>query len=145
MTATVRVERGECFHKLEPRLVYKRRSRRGARCQHGAHFMPREKINLLFICPLPLHIKQLHIKKMLLKHYSAPLVPVFSFGEPDVYRPLSNPEDSLLRRFQETVRKITGISPMFPIGRGMFQYSVGVVPLRTPVTTVGECIHSFYN
>ncbi|GBP48083.1 2-acylglycerol O-acyltransferase 2 [Eumeta japonica] len=66
----------------------------------------------------------------------APLVPVFSFGETDVFRPLPNPENSLLRRFQETFRKITGIAPMFPIGRGVFQYSYGVIPLRKPVTTV---------
>ncbi|KAI5646565.1 diacylglycerol acyltransferase domain-containing protein [Phthorimaea operculella] len=66
----------------------------------------------------------------------APIVPVFSFGETDVFRPFNNPENSLLRRCQETVRKYTGISPMFPIGRGMFQYSFGVLPLRAPVTTV---------
>nr|XP_032518635.1 2-acylglycerol O-acyltransferase 2-like [Danaus plexippus plexippus] len=67
---------------------------------------------------------------------SAPLVPVFSFGETDVFRPLDNPQDSLLRKFQEKVRQLTGISPMFPIGRGVFQYSFGVLPLRSPITTV---------
>ncbi|CAG9559595.1 unnamed protein product [Danaus chrysippus] len=66
----------------------------------------------------------------------APLVPVFSFGETDVFRPLDNPQDSLLRKFQEKVRQLTGISPMFPIGRGVFQYSFGVLPLRSPITTV---------
>lgn len=66
----------------------------------------------------------------------APLVPVFSFGETDVFRPFNNPKDGILRKFQETIRKFTGISPMFPIGRGVFQYSYGVVPLRAPVTTV---------
>ncbi|XP_063619561.1 2-acylglycerol O-acyltransferase 2-A-like isoform X2 [Cydia splendana] len=66
----------------------------------------------------------------------APLVPVFSFGEPDVFRPLNNPQDSWLRWFQEAVRRWTGISPMFPVGRGVFQYNFGVVPLRAPVTTV---------
>lgn len=66
----------------------------------------------------------------------APIVPVISFGETDVFRPLNNPEDSWLRKFQEKVRQVTGISPMFPIGRGLLQYSYGFVPLRTPVTTV---------
>ncbi|KAL4706787.1 hypothetical protein ACJJTC_018168 [Scirpophaga incertulas] len=66
----------------------------------------------------------------------APLVPVFSFGEPDVFRPLANPQESMLRRFQELVKKYTGISPMFPIGRGMFQYTFGFIPLRCPITTV---------
>ncbi|XP_049870202.1 2-acylglycerol O-acyltransferase 2-like [Pectinophora gossypiella] len=66
----------------------------------------------------------------------APLVPVFSFGEPDVFRPFQNPENSRLRRFQEAFRKYTGVSPMFPIGRGLFQYTFGILPLRNPVTTV---------
>ncbi|RVE50481.1 hypothetical protein evm_004906 [Chilo suppressalis] len=66
----------------------------------------------------------------------SPLVPVFSFGEPDVFRPMSNPQDSLMRRFQEWVKRYTGISPLFPIGRGMFQYTFGVLPLRCPITTV---------
>ncbi|KAM3967208.1 2-acylglycerol O-acyltransferase 2-A-like [Aphomia sociella] len=66
----------------------------------------------------------------------APLVPVFSFGEPDVFRPFNNPQDGFLRKLQEKFRQLTGISPMFPVGRGMFQYSYGVVPLRSPITTV---------
>ncbi|KAH9643243.1 hypothetical protein HF086_012905 [Spodoptera exigua] len=66
----------------------------------------------------------------------AALVPVFSFGETDIFRPPNNPENSLLRRFQEKVRQLTGISPMFPMGRGVFQYSYGVLPIRAPVTTV---------
>ncbi|KAG6453596.1 2-acylglycerol O-acyltransferase 1 isoform X2 [Manduca sexta] len=66
----------------------------------------------------------------------ASLVPVFSFGETDVFRPIDNPENGILRRIQEKVRVWTGISPMFPLGRGVFQYSFGVVPIRTPVTTV---------
>ncbi|VVC95730.1 unnamed protein product [Leptidea sinapis] len=66
----------------------------------------------------------------------APLVPVFSFGETDVFRPPSNPHDSLLRKFQERFRQLTGISPLFPIGRGVFQYTFGVLPMRAPITTV---------
>ncbi|XP_004922950.1 2-acylglycerol O-acyltransferase 2-A [Bombyx mori] len=63
----------------------------------------------------------------------ASLVPVFSFGENEVFRPLHN---SLVRRFQEKLRRHTGIASVFPLGRGLFQYSFGVVPLRNPVTTV---------
>lgn len=66
----------------------------------------------------------------------APLVPVISFGEPDVFRPMSNPENGFLRKFQDKFRQITGISPIVPIGRGILQYSFGVVPLRSPITTV---------
>ncbi|XP_041970330.1 2-acylglycerol O-acyltransferase 2-A-like isoform X1 [Aricia agestis] len=66
----------------------------------------------------------------------APLVPVFSFGEPDVYRPLDNPQDSWTRKIQEKVREITGISPIFLIGRGIFQYSFGILPMRAPINVV---------
>lgn len=65
-------------------------------------------------------------------------MPVFSFGEIDVFRHMSNPPDSFLRKVQEKVRQITGISPIFPIGRGVFQYSFGILPLRAPITIVGK-------
>ncbi|XP_026480228.1 2-acylglycerol O-acyltransferase 1-like [Ctenocephalides felis] len=73
--------------------------------------------------------------KLALKN-GTPLVPVFSFGETDLYDQVSNPEGSLLRKAQEFVKKITGIAFCVPLGRGMLQYSVGIVPRRKPVTTV---------
>lgn len=65
-------------------------------------------------------------------------MPVFSFGETDLYDQVSNPEGSLLRKAQEFVKKITGIAFCVPLGRGMLQYSVGIVPRRKPVTTVSK-------
>lgn len=73
--------------------------------------------------------------KLALMH-GTPLVPVFSFGETDLYDQLHNPEGSWLRWAQELCRRITGIAPVVPLGRGLFQYSFGVVPRRRPVTTV---------
>ncbi|XP_046625663.1 2-acylglycerol O-acyltransferase 1-like isoform X2 [Neodiprion virginianus] len=73
--------------------------------------------------------------RIALKH-GAPLVPVFSFGETDLYSQVDNPEGSLLRYLQEMLRKFTGIAPVLPIGRGLFQYSFGIVPRRRPVTVV---------
>jgi hypothetical protein len=61
---------------------------------------------------------------------------VFSFGETDLYNQLDNPKGSWLRWCQELCRRITGIAPVVPLGRGLFQYSFGVVPRRRPVTTV---------
>lgn len=66
----------------------------------------------------------------------APLVPIFSFGETDLYDQFSNPDGSRLRKFQESVKKITGIAPIFPIGRGFFQYTFGIVPNRKPLHVV---------
>ncbi|KAI8424575.1 hypothetical protein MSG28_003030 [Choristoneura fumiferana] len=42
----------------------------------------------------------------------------------------------ILSRRKGFFREWTGVSPIFPIGRGVFQYSYGLVPLRAPVTTV---------
>ncbi|XP_058810785.1 2-acylglycerol O-acyltransferase 2-A-like [Phymastichus coffea] len=65
-----------------------------------------------------------------------PLVPVFSFGETDLYDQVNNPEGSLLRKCQEFVKKVTGIAPVVPWGRGFFQYSFGLIPNRRPVTVL---------
>ncbi|KAF2886935.1 hypothetical protein ILUMI_19238 [Ignelater luminosus] len=73
--------------------------------------------------------------KLALKN-GAPLVPVFSFGETDIFNQVDNPEGSLLRKIQEGIRKVIGIAPALPLGRGFFQYNFGLVPLRRPVTTV---------
>ncbi|KAF2880664.1 hypothetical protein ILUMI_25503 [Ignelater luminosus] len=66
----------------------------------------------------------------------SPLVPTFSFGETDIYDQVSNPEGSLLRMFQEWVKKVTGIVPIIPLGRGYFQYSFGLVPHRKPINII---------
>lgn len=73
--------------------------------------------------------------KLALMH-GAPLVPVISFGETDVYDQVQNPEGSFLRRAQEFCRRVTGIAPVALLGRGLFQYSFGVVPQRRPITTL---------
>lgn len=65
-------------------------------------------------------------------------MPVFSFGENDIYDQAENPEGSKLRRFQETVKKITGVSPPIFYGRGIFNYNFGFLPHRRPIHTVGK-------
>ncbi|XP_046408238.1 2-acylglycerol O-acyltransferase 2-A-like isoform X2 [Ischnura elegans] len=72
----------------------------------------------------------------------ASIVPVFSFGETDVYDQISNPEGSILRTIQEKMRKVIGLAPVLFLGRGIFQYSFGILPFRKPIyTVVGEPIH----
>lgn len=80
--------------------------------------------------------------KIALRHGS-PLVPVFSFGETDLYTQMDNPKGSILRTVQEWVKSLTGVAPVIPIGRGYFQYSVGLVPQRKPVSVVGK-FNSFH-
>ncbi|XP_021438608.1 2-acylglycerol O-acyltransferase 1-like isoform X1 [Oncorhynchus nerka] len=71
----------------------------------------------------------------------AHLVPVFSFGENDLFNQLKNPKGSLVRTIQEGMRKTLGFSlPLFH-ARGVFQYSLGFMPFRQPIyTIVGEPI-----
>ncbi|XP_078401143.1 2-acylglycerol O-acyltransferase 2-A-like [Cetorhinus maximus] len=68
--------------------------------------------------------------------FGAPLVPVFSFGENEVFDQMQNPQGSRLRKIQERLQKIMGISlPLFH-ARGIFQYSFGLIPYRKPIHTV---------
>ncbi|XP_006861948.1 PREDICTED: 2-acylglycerol O-acyltransferase 1 [Chrysochloris asiatica] len=73
--------------------------------------------------------------KMALTH-GAYLVPVFSFGENELFKQVSNPEGSWIRTLQETLKKIVGFTlPLFH-ARGVFQYNFGLVPYRKPIHTV---------
>lgn len=68
---------------------------------------------------------------------SASLVPMFAFGENDIYEQLSNPQGSWLRRVQDAVLTRKGIPLALIMGRGVFQYSLGIVPYRKPIYLVG--------
>lgn len=63
---------------------------------------------------------------------------MFAFGENDVYDQLANPEGSKLRVVQNALQKILAIPPCLFIGRGIFQYSFGIVPFRKPIYVLGE-------
>lgn len=73
--------------------------------------------------------------KLAIKHGS-PLVPVFSFGENELFNQMPNPQGSVLRGAQERLQKLMGVAlPLFH-ARGVFQYSWGLLPFRKPVCTV---------
>ncbi|XP_028654079.1 2-acylglycerol O-acyltransferase 2-A [Erpetoichthys calabaricus] len=66
----------------------------------------------------------------------ANLVPVFSFGENELFNQMQNPQGSMLRNIQERLQKIMGVAlPLFH-ARGVFQYSFGLLPFRKPIFTV---------
>jgi hypothetical protein len=65
---------------------------------------------------------------------SADLVPVYSFGENDL---LNQVRFSSLNKFQQIIFKWSGIAPIVFYGRGILQYSFGLMPYRVPVTLVG--------
>uniref|UniRef100_A0A8R1ECS7 Acyltransferase n=2 Tax=Caenorhabditis japonica TaxID=281687 RepID=A0A8R1ECS7_CAEJA len=64
------------------------------------------------------------------------LVPVYSFGENDVFGQVSNPAGSTLRKWQEYARNMMGMSLPLVKGRGFLQYTVGWLPFRRPINTV---------
>ncbi|XP_070411758.1 2-acylglycerol O-acyltransferase 2 isoform X2 [Nothobranchius furzeri] len=73
--------------------------------------------------------------KMAMEH-GTHLVPVFSFGENEVYDQVENPRGTWLRWTQERLQSIMGVSlPLFH-ARGIFQYSFGLLPYRRPIHTV---------
>ncbi|KAK3714410.1 hypothetical protein QZH41_020640, partial [Actinostola sp. cb2023] len=66
----------------------------------------------------------------------ASLVPVYSFGENDLYTQVQNPSGSQLRQWQTKVKNVIGFAPPIFHGRGIFQYTFGFLPHRKPVNTV---------
>eukprot|EP00494_Astrolonche_serrata_P023250 UN23508 len=62
--------------------------------------------------------------------YGACLVPVYGFGENELFSQMENPEGSTLRKIQEWMQKQMGFAiPVFR-GRGVFQYDIGMLPRR---------------
>ncbi|CAJ0590258.1 unnamed protein product [Cylicocyclus nassatus] len=66
----------------------------------------------------------------------AHLVPVYSFGENELFDQVPNPRGSSIRRFQSWVKRICGYSLPFFHGRGIFQLNYGYLPYRKPINTV---------
>jgi len=66
----------------------------------------------------------------------AHLVPVFAFGETNLFNQMSNPPGSMLRKIQEKVQSTIAFAPALFYGRGVFQYTFGMIPHRRPVNVV---------
>ncbi|GAU88476.1 hypothetical protein RvY_01169 [Ramazzottius varieornatus] len=65
------------------------------------------------------------------------LVPSFSFGENYLFRLLlDNTPGSFTRNLTQSITKKLGVAPAFFVGRGVFNYTFGIMPYRVPVTTV---------
>ncbi|XP_077011379.1 2-acylglycerol O-acyltransferase 1 isoform X2 [Tamandua tetradactyla] len=76
--------------------------------------------------------------KLALTH-GAHLVPLYSFGENELFKQVHNPEGSWLRTAQKKLQKIVGFTlPLFH-ARGIFQYNFGLMPYRKCINTVVGC------
>eukprot|EP00794_Sanderia_malayensis_P011362 gene11362-12547_t len=66
----------------------------------------------------------------------AHLVPVFAFCETNLFNQVSNPRGSRLREIQLKIQKMIAFAPILFYGRGIFQYTFGMLPFRRPVHVV---------
>lgn len=66
------------------------------------------------------------------------LIPMYNFGENATYHQVENQRGTKLRSFQSKFKEYCGFSPPLFMGRGIFNYSFGLLPYRTPIHTVGE-------
>lgn len=68
--------------------------------------------------------------------HGASLVPVFSFGENDIFKQVDNRPGTWVRRWQHWFMQYAGFAPCMPYGRGMFNYDFGLLPQRHSIVTV---------
>lgn len=66
----------------------------------------------------------------------APIVPVLSFGENEIYEVIDYQAGSLGRLIHDIIKWFTNVSLAHYNGRGYFQYNYGLIPRRRPITTV---------
>jgi 2-acylglycerol O-acyltransferase 2 len=66
----------------------------------------------------------------------ADLVPVFAFGENDIFDQADNRPGTKLRSFQKQFQSVFGFTTPFFHGRGVFNYDVGILPHRKAIHVV---------
>ncbi|KAH9983907.1 DAGAT-domain-containing protein [Russula compacta] len=73
---------------------------------------------------------------------SADLVPVFSFGENDIYEQMPNEKGTTLYKIQKKFQNVFGFTlPLFH-GRGILNYNWGLLPYRRQIIAViGRPVH----
>uniref|UniRef100_F1LB72 diacylglycerol O-acyltransferase n=3 Tax=Ascaris TaxID=6251 RepID=F1LB72_ASCSU len=64
------------------------------------------------------------------------LVPLYCFGENDVYYQIPNLRGSIVRRIQYMYKRILTYSPTIVLGRGIFNRFIGLMPYRVPIHCV---------
>ncbi|TBU39554.1 DAGAT-domain-containing protein [Dichomitus squalens] len=85
--------------------------------------------------------KRLGFIKIAIQH-GADLVPVFSFGENDIFQQMPNDKGTTLYTLQKKFQNVFGFTlPLFH-GRGLLNYNLGLMPYRRRIVAViGQPIH----
>jgi len=85
--------------------------------------------------------RRLGFIKIAIQHGAA-LVPVFSFGENDIYQQMPNEKGTTVYELQKRFQSLFGFTlPLFH-GRGLLNYNLGLMPYRRRIVSViGRPIH----
>jgi len=85
--------------------------------------------------------RRLGFIKLAIQHGAA-LVPVFSFGENDIYEQMPNEKGTTVYALQKKFQSVFGFTlPLFH-GRGLLNYNLGLMPYRRQIVAViGKPIH----
>jgi len=85
--------------------------------------------------------RRLGFIKLAIQH-GADLVPVFSFGENDIYQQMPNEKGTTVYALQRKFQSMFGFTlPLFH-GRGLLNYNLGLMPYRRQIVAViGKPIH----
>ncbi|KAF8623147.1 hypothetical protein AX17_007536 [Amanita inopinata Kibby_2008] len=85
--------------------------------------------------------RRLGFIKLAIQH-GADLVPVFSFGENDIYQQMPNEKGTTVYALQRKFQSVFGFTlPLFH-GRGLLNYNLGLMPYRRRIVAViGKPIH----
>lgn len=78
--------------------------------------------------------KDTDVTSDVMNSHRADLVPVYSFGENELFQQVIFPDGSLGRRLQDLFKKIMGFAPCLFVGERM-----AFLPFKIPITIVGEC------
>ncbi|KAL6944944.1 hypothetical protein ACO0QE_002386 [Hanseniaspora vineae] len=81
-------------------------------------------------------LKRKGFVKLALEVGNVGLVPIYAFGENDVYTVVDVKEDSILHKFQLWSKRTFGFTIPIFFARGIFNYDWGLLPFRKPINLV---------
>ncbi|KAJ1989007.1 diacylglycerol O-acyltransferase 1 [Dimargaris cristalligena] len=79
--------------------------------------------------------KRLGFIKLAIKN-GASLVPIFTFGENDLYDQIDSGPGTIIRSIQRKIQSYCGFTTPLFHGRGIFNYDLGLMPFRAPLVSV---------
>ncbi|ORZ18473.1 diacylglycerol acyltransferase [Absidia repens] len=107
-----------------------------ASCEHVLKSGPGESLAIVIGGAVEALSSSPGTNRLVLKNVWASLVPVFAFGEADLYHQFKLADNSIASGIRSFIKKLCGIAVPLFYGRGIFNYDFGLVPYRRPVTVI---------